>query len=355
MAEPHHPSDTTLVMTMVVRDEADILETNLRYHLAQGVDFIYALDHNSVDGTPDILRRFEQDGVLRMLREGGEVHDQSRRVTKLARMAYAELKPDWVINNDADEFWWPIAGNLKHILAAVPDCYGKLIIPRHDFLPRLGGDAPFSERMLWRGTTSPTPTGKLLGPKAVHRGDPEVVVAPGNHDATGPTLRPAPELPLIEVMHFPARTYEQFERKVRITGRGYELLEDRGAGIGEDQLKLLELLRAGELERYFQSWAVSDDELRRGTLEGRFVKDVRLRELLAKLPLPAEPRCDEQQAAMLAGGALGFAAELEAERAAHAETSAALAERTESLEALRSSRLLRATGPLRRGYHRLSK
>jgi len=54
-------------MTLVVRDGEDIIETNIRYHLLQGVDFVYALDHSLVDGTPEILRRFEQDGVLRLL------------------------------------------------------------------------------------------------------------------------------------------------------------------------------------------------------------------------------------------------------------------------------------------------
>jgi nucleoside-diphosphate-sugar epimerase len=91
-----HPG--VLAMTLVVRDEEDILDTNLRYHLAQGVDFVYAIDHNSTDGTPDILRGYEQMGVLRMFREDGDINDQAPRVTPLARLAHDELGADWVIN-----------------------------------------------------------------------------------------------------------------------------------------------------------------------------------------------------------------------------------------------------------------
>ena len=40
-----------LVMTLLVRDEEDIVEDHLIYHLNQGVDFVVATDNRSVDGT----------------------------------------------------------------------------------------------------------------------------------------------------------------------------------------------------------------------------------------------------------------------------------------------------------------
>ena len=39
-----------LGMTLVVRNEADIIEANIDYHLAQGVDFVLVTDHGSDDG-----------------------------------------------------------------------------------------------------------------------------------------------------------------------------------------------------------------------------------------------------------------------------------------------------------------
>jgi hypothetical protein len=45
-----------LVMTLLVRNEADIIEANLDYHLAQGVDFVIVTDHGSSDETVELLR-----------------------------------------------------------------------------------------------------------------------------------------------------------------------------------------------------------------------------------------------------------------------------------------------------------
>ncbi|MEA2356013.1 MAG: hypothetical protein QOD61_2142, partial [Solirubrobacteraceae bacterium] len=48
-------------MTLVVRNEEEILETNLDYHFAQGVDFALVTDHDSTDGTPEILDRYARE------------------------------------------------------------------------------------------------------------------------------------------------------------------------------------------------------------------------------------------------------------------------------------------------------
>ena len=36
-----------VVLTLVVRDEADIVDQQIRYHLEAGVDFVIATDHRS--------------------------------------------------------------------------------------------------------------------------------------------------------------------------------------------------------------------------------------------------------------------------------------------------------------------
>ena len=48
-----------LVMTLKVRDEEDVIEDNLRFHGAMGVDFFIVMDNGSVDqdaGDPGALR-----------------------------------------------------------------------------------------------------------------------------------------------------------------------------------------------------------------------------------------------------------------------------------------------------------
>ena len=50
-------------MTLVVRDEADILDAQIAYHLNAGVDFVIAIDHRSVDGTTEILESYARAGA----------------------------------------------------------------------------------------------------------------------------------------------------------------------------------------------------------------------------------------------------------------------------------------------------
>ena len=59
-------------MTLLVRDEADIVDDQITYHLAAGVDFVIATDNRSEDGTTAILERYERDGVLHLIREHGD-------------------------------------------------------------------------------------------------------------------------------------------------------------------------------------------------------------------------------------------------------------------------------------------
>ena len=116
-----------LAMTLKVRDEADIIEDNLRYHRAQGVDFFVVADTGSTDGTVEILEPYERAGIVRLERIGRGIHDMKEggeaEITRIA----GEMGADWVIHNDADEFWWPLTGDLKEALAAIPDRYGHIV------------------------------------------------------------------------------------------------------------------------------------------------------------------------------------------------------------------------------------
>jgi len=44
-------SNFCLVMTILVKDEADIIEANIRTHASLGVDAFVVMDNNSTDGT----------------------------------------------------------------------------------------------------------------------------------------------------------------------------------------------------------------------------------------------------------------------------------------------------------------
>ena len=96
-----------IVMTLLVRDEEDIIGENLEFHRAQGIDHFIVTDNRSVDRTTDILQRYVSQGILTYIWEGRDNYDQAVWVTRMARVAATEFDADWVINSDADEFWMP--------------------------------------------------------------------------------------------------------------------------------------------------------------------------------------------------------------------------------------------------------
>jgi glycosyl transferase family 2 len=344
-----------LVMTMVVRDEADVLEANLEHHLRQGVDLVLVTDHASEDATPDILDRHARAGTVRVFREGADTLDQASWVTRMARLAAVEHAADWVLHSDADEFWLPIAGTLKAVLAAVPPSFGRLAVPRRDFIPR-PGDEPFHERMVVRERESHNRRGDPLEPKAAHRGVPDVEIDHGNHTATAPGLGALLPVPVLEILHFPVRSYNQFERKVVRSGLGYEALESRPPDVGRDQLELLEIQRGGALREHYARATLSSEEIEAGLDAGRLIVDRRLALSLdvdgaREGPATASP---EDTAAMdllehvLAALDRGVATERDLEATRHE-----LEEARADLEALRNSRLVRLTRPARTLYYRL--
>src|SRR5271169_3126311 len=125
-----------LIMTLLVRDEEDIVAANIDFHLAHGVDFIIAMDNLSVDRTPQILRKYAERGLLHYILQTEDNYAQHRWVTEMARLALTKYDADWIINNDADEFWYPEQGDLKQILNAIPPSYDVAAAERTNFVPR---------------------------------------------------------------------------------------------------------------------------------------------------------------------------------------------------------------------------
>ena len=70
-------------MTLLARDEADIVDAQIAFHLHAGVDFVIATDHGSEDGTREILERHEREGHLRLIRQDVPEVRQAEWVTHM--------------------------------------------------------------------------------------------------------------------------------------------------------------------------------------------------------------------------------------------------------------------------------
>jgi hypothetical protein len=272
-----------LFMTLLVRDEEDIVGENLDFHLAQGVDRVIVTDNGSEDRTLEILRGYEDRGLVELLHEPADDYSQGRWVTKMARLA-ADQGADWVINADADEFWWPRTGTLRSAFEELGDEVGIVVAHRTNFVPRPEDGRPFWGRMTLRERQSLNPLGKPLPPKVAHRAHPEITVVQGNHRVEGPDLGKPVDDGSIEILHFPMRTYAQFENKIVKGGRAYARNRELSDRTGRTWRRLYGLWEQGGLRDHYRDQVVAERE------PGDLVEDTRLRDYLRTLGRSAAPQ-----------------------------------------------------------------
>jgi len=274
-------------MTLLVRDNADVIEANLRYHLARGVDFVLVTDNGSRDGTVEILERYRDRGIAEVWHEHSSDYDQSGWVTKMARHAATAHGADWVINNDADELWWPKEGDLKQVFEAIPDAYGLLVVPRTNFVPRPDDDRHPFERMTLRDVRPRRAQSGLL-PKTAHRAVPDIYVGPGCHRAAAPGLAPVPDGDPIHIFHYSRRSFAQFEQRIRNAAE--IMMDDPEADSNATAAwrEGLRHLRSGTLREHYERFVVDDDEAEARIAAGELVLDRRVSHFLRANGLLAE-------------------------------------------------------------------
>src|ERR671936_1814299 len=270
-----------LVMTLLARDEADIVRDQIAFHLNAGVDFVIATDNLSQDGTTEILESYARDGHLRLIREDSQYLRQAEWITRMGRLAATDYGADWVIHSDADEFWWPRGESLKDVLASIPSRYGVVRALLRHFVPRPDEGGSFAERMTVRMSTSApiNDPRSLFRPnlKVVHRADPNVNVSIGTQRLIDSHLVPLRGWYPLELLHFPVRSVEQAERKYR----HQQVAPGQTPSPYYDRVRTF--LDEGRIADFYNELVVDDEALERGLRDGSLVVDRRLREALRAL------------------------------------------------------------------------
>lgn len=218
-----------LAMTVMVRDEADIIRPMIEHHLDQGVDVLIVTDNGSVDGTAEILAEFAERGLIELRHDPVQRKQQGSVVTGMARDAATGYQADWVINADADEFWITRDPGLtlKEAFEHIDPAIRTFTVPVVDMSGPAAMVGTGLQRLIYRDERTVEQLNAVglhahSTPDAVHVGDPSVEVVQGNHfvnlESAG---EPDPAFEL-EVLHYPWRSWEQFSRKVENAGRAYE-------------------------------------------------------------------------------------------------------------------------------------
>lgn len=243
----------------MVKDEAEIIEYTLAY-MASEVDEIIVADNLSSDETVEVLASLNLPCSLVLTNDDEVGYYQSRKMTDLAFLA-KERGADWVIPFDADEIWRSSDGSIREALSRVVSPVAGFSL--YNYFPCPGDDQearnPFQR--IYHRDASPAPL-----PKVAVRPVPGLVIEQGNHGASingrkvpDPRSGLRADPPIVGVVrHFPWRSFEQFELKVRNGAAAYQatdLPEEMGShwrGYGRvlDELGP-EGLRTGIWERWF--------------------------------------------------------------------------------------------------------
>jgi Glycosyl transferase family 2 len=269
-----------VVMTLCVKNEQDVLDAHLSFHLNAGVDFVIVTDTGSTDASLEILDRYRRAGLVDVRHDHTRPFDQGDLQTAMARSAAVDHGADWVIGADADEFWWPRGRGLKDVLELVPSRYGIVYGIWRPYVARPDDGEPFWERMTVRLSPANAindPTSKFRpNVNVAHRGHPQVRVGGGNHDLIDPPFPPLRGWCPFEVLHFPIRDPAQMVRK-------FERVRDN---VSVELIAYLE--RAALAERAGDSGAflelvVDQEDLEQGLDAGVLFWDYRLRDTLRAL------------------------------------------------------------------------
>lgn len=283
-------------MSILVRDEAELLRANVRFHSELGVDGFVVTDNGSVDHTPEVLRELSREVELVVLNEPRHTMQQDVWVDRMAWAARDRLGADWILNSDADEFWLPDGGgDLRSIFETDA---GVLLFPRRNVLPTQQDVAaadysfrrnrwkvvqPFENAGDYQGRpyrlTEIPMTFTRLGDKAACRLDGLRSIEYGNHGAVhqASTRRSS----AVEIRHFPLRTYAEFVEKVRRHGTSLDANPTLPDSIGWHVRRWWGLFRQGLLEEEYRNLVPTPERMERYRREGVVEEDRAVAERMA--------------------------------------------------------------------------
>ena len=282
----NHP----LVMSILVRNEADIIAENIRFHSRQGVDAFIIGDNASTDGTREKVATLAKEIPIDIIDFPAGAYLQTQWRTIMARRALRKYDARWVISNDADEFWLPDTDNLKDGLSLY---YPVMRVLRANMFQIKGRKQPFYQTP-WRVSNTISYRSKLqrsLGQMSLSlvRIKPKIIVNPrglryvkgGNHHAWHWLFWRRPILcESIRIYHFALRSYEEFVENAQ---QKYKLLAKARFPMGAHDHRWAKMYTQGKLKEEYDNLTWSEEELHILQKLGFVVQDTRLAERFTQL------------------------------------------------------------------------
>jgi hypothetical protein len=285
--------DTKLVMTILAKNESDIIRQNIEFHLKHGVDFIIATDNASTDGTREIFREYEKKGKIFLIDEAGRNKDQKNWVARMGEVAIERFGADIVVHNDADEFWVPASGSLKDDFLAHADADVFVVERVNVILENRDGKESFPKDTKYV-VVNPIRSENVqqesreqniyyfkLGPKiAFMTSIGNVRVIQGNHaiEDSGKQIRQR-SINNITIYHFPVRSRKNFWKKVEQNGAAVGRNTGLAGGASWHIRRWYEAYNDGPLEKEYNKLTIARKEAEELLVRG-VIKEIDFNEII---------------------------------------------------------------------------
>ena len=263
-----------LVMSLVVRDEIALISANICFHAAQGVDAFFVMDNGSTDGTRERLQELKRTFDIEVVDRPDTSFKQGEWATELAYMAREIGKADYIISNDADEFWVSRTGSIKHQCA---DERPVVSARRSNMLPLTEEitqpDYPFYKSVLNVHSplddVKPTTDPHALVPMML-RAMPKKIMCSlkglrrirlGNHSVEHDAGRPI-AIPELHIYHFPVRPYDQFAKRIEFAKEqfAHEFTSENQGNFCWHKRRWVAQMELGLLRREWESLSIDQAE-----------------------------------------------------------------------------------------------
>jgi len=277
-------------MTYVIKNEEDIIERNIRFHARYGVDAFLVVNHGSTDNTNDILAELKKEFDITVHQKSDETWEQAKWATEATIFAGSHLGANWVINNDADEFWMPdendqtiknfllrkqyiIQVNRFNMLPTAPDIQDGTFwnfswYVKHPILYALDVETDFKygsyRELLYR-----------QGDKIIVRPAGLVSINKGAHAAEHFGAMKQQPVKKLKIFHYPVRSYKTFEQRI-IARKTY--WERHQAPMGTHLRNWLKSAEQNSIQQLFDDSCITGEALQMLQDFGVLAQNERLRQ-----------------------------------------------------------------------------
>ena len=264
--EEQASNNIKLIMTLVVKNEEEILEKNIRFHKEMGVDGFIVTNHDSTDNTSKILDKLQAEGlVLQVLYKDSPNHQHHIWVNEMVKIAKNKYKADWIINADADEFYYSKDLDLKNSIykyssSGVNALWvdSTMVFPQdvdNFWENKFWGTKRFQE---FENEKYNIPKNRkfenfnriIVCPKIIHSTKGFISTTDGNHFIKMNNLKQVPCSNII-LYHYHVRNYKGFESKIKRWIDSAKYMPDYQ---GDHVKEMITIYKEGKLQERFNDF-----------------------------------------------------------------------------------------------------